>query len=1377
MEKAALQMGLVLLLALVAGASYAKTSGPNYYTPEQTQLARQRVSSEDWARSHVESLKSRVAYLMELSDEELWGFIPPAQLTRATFLWRGQGGFPGCPICGKQIFKVGGGFYPWKYDREHPWKVQCPSCGTWFPTNDFATYYTNDMQGQCDMSGDFPDDGSGWKDENGLLHYFVGHWCQHQRWADVIRAIGDLGELFLLTEDATYARAGAILLSRFATVYPDMDYPKQSNYSADGRVLPWCWENTSVVMPVAIAYDSLWPYMHATADQGLLAFLKSRGFTDMCAHVDRGFLQDVADKMMTTDHYISNEGDHQRAFAIVALVWGDNDPAHGITTDQMLDWLIDGRGSMDTLIWNGIYPDGHPNEASPGYSSAVAAKSWEIADYLTHAGHNLFDNPRFPVSAHIWLDLTICGKQQPAIGDYGSIFGGGRAGWSAELFRAAWERYHDPRFAKALVAIGNPRPSLYQTDIRDQIAATAAAYDKPLVAGTRNLSQFGCAILESHAEEPNQRGLSLYYGSAAGGHGHYDRLNIELYAHGHSLMPDLGYPDQWGAKAQHFHGNSTAHYVVQIDERGQTNKERGRLKFVADLAEVQVVEASAERTYPDLADTYRRTTALVDLSATDFYVCDIFRVKGGSRHDWLFHGPPYQGFSIEGVNLSEPRAGTLAGPDVELGAIPEGYQRSGYQWLHSVQSGRPAGEWSVSYSQADDPQLRMTMLPGAASEIFVGRFDSPNIKSDLMPDTLPWVVARNQADDASCFTSIIRALPGQDCVEKIEPLPLSDNAAQAVAVRVTTADYVDTLYSSLDGEAELAVGDDLKAAARFVLLRRDRRGNLVSVHTVGCNRLTAPDLALQGQGRYQGTVTAVDPDTNTVTVAGLPFSSALVGQSVIFANDLHETNFQVEAVSQTGGQVTLSLGYVSPLIGHGTVLSVDDETGVMLTDTTFRNYGSHDIWAKGFDPKLEGMYLVNADRSRHFLINDCQLFPDVAKDWWQPEAEHGSFNLVGEKKLSEAFRPGDDWYVQALWPGDAAWLESAMMLQVHQPRIYRLITPADHVILRLPDATGKAIYKAVGEPQGAYQIEVQDGRVELDAKVLRSGQGWVVLNPDPNVDYDDTDPPRLVRISADGHQTEYQESMDLAALDARKLQLVIEDASRLEPFEITLAGLPLSARGPGISVEKLSKTRTALTLEPQALAAQAMTEEIAYPPLLKIAVRDRALNPEPCRLSLTLGNLAAAAEGAVFLSDLEPLSARCHAGLIRDQNYARQPGVTLRGTHFAKSLMTHALKDGPAEVIYDLTPYPNHRLFRAIVGVDDETGTLGSVTFEVHVDAPDGGWRKLHATGMLAGGGEVKALTIDLGQAEKLRLLVTDAGDSHGSDHAVWANARLEARQ
>jgi len=572
----------------------------------------------------------------------------------------------------------------------------------------------------------------------------------------------------------------------------------------------------------------------------------------------------------------------------------------------------------------------------------------------------------------------------------------------------------------------------------------------------------------------------------------------------------------------------------------------------------------------------------------------------------------------------------------------------------------------------------------------------------------------------------------------------------------------------------VSVGDGIEIAARFALIRRDRAGQLVSVHAVGCNSLGGPDFAIESEGRHRGDVTAVDAAARTVTVAGFPLTDALVGQSVLFANELHQTNFQVESVSGGDGKVVLGLGYVSPMIGHGTVYDVDDQNRVLLTDTTFRNYGCQDIWSKGFDPKLEGMYLLNGDRSKHFLINDCQLFPDVSKEWWQPEADHGSFNLAGTEKLSDTFKKGGEWYVQALWPGDVAWVENALVLQVQGQQVYRLSTTSTHIVLKVGKADGKVVYKATGATPGVHTVTAKDGRVELGAAMLQSGEGIVILNPNPRVDYSDCDPPRLVEMSADGKAVQYEKGMAPAAGGARQVRLVFGDANSLEPPTIAIAGVAVPATGRGVKTEKLTKATTAITLDLQALAAWAAAKEIAYPPVLQVAVRDSALNPEPCAVSLTLAALAAPGEGAIFLSDLKPVSSLAHAGLKNDRNYAGEPGVNLRGRHFDKAIMTCPETGHAAETIYDLASHPDHRIFQAVVGLDDAVGTRGTAAFEVYVDGPDDGWQKLHATRVLSGGGDVLALRIDLGQAKKLRLVVTEGGDGIGSDHAVWADARLE---
>jgi beta-galactosidase len=76
--------------------------------------------------------------------------------------------------------------------------------------------------------------------------------------------------------------------------------------------------------------------------------------------------------------------------------------------------------------------------------------------------------------------------------------------------------------------------------------------------------------------------------------------------------------------------------------------------------------------------------------------------------------------------------------------------------------------------------------------------------------------------------------------------------------------------------------------------------------------------------------------------------------------------------------------------------------------------------------------------------------------------------------------------------------------------------------------------------------------------------------------------------------------------------------------------------------------------------------------------------------------------------------------------------------------------------------------FDATVGLDAEVGGSGSVSFEVRGDGV-----VLASTLRLTGGGNGVALTADLTGRSQLQLVVSDAGDGNGSDHADWAAARL----
>ncbi|MBU0638276.1 MAG: heparinase II/III family protein, partial [Planctomycetes bacterium] len=764
--------------------------------------------------------------LADATDEELWDYVPPATLRRAVFLGPTD---VGCPVHGVEIFRVGGGFYPWKRSADKPWQVQCPVGGESYPTNDFGAYLKSVMKEKLDTTQPYVDDGTGWVDEKGRRFFFVGYWVFWQRWYDVLKAIRAFTDAYFATDEPQYAHKATVLFCALAEQYPKMDYPKQGVQGCGGMILPWCWENQSVVTPMSECYDRLFPYLKQDGDEALRVFLKTKTDLGPRKQIEQRFIQTVAKTNFTTDMYWSNECDHQLALADLALAWDNNDPADGITTREIIDWLINhgGDDSLEELFCNSTYRDGFPCEGAIGYSVSIAERQLKIAERLQRCGVDLFKEfPRLKHVAGCWIDMTLEDGHCPSIGDSGNVLGSGRP-WHSYTFHLAWENYRDPKFAQALWKIKSMRRQPWTPDRTEAFAAVVKEHGERLNHATRNLGGMGLAILESGGPV-HPRGLALYYGSPAGGHSHHDRLNIEFFACGQSVMPEMGYPDQWGRKASEFTQNSIGHYSVLVDERGEVNYLAGYLDFIKTYPGVQLVSAHAERGFPGTS-LYRRTTALIDVSAATSYVVDLFRVRGGAQHDWCFHLPPVPEWGIEGLTLSPPQdKGTLAGPDIDAGArVPGDHRPSGFNWLTNVQRAQPAAtdSWTfLSKASASYPQLRMTMLPGCAQEVILGDFESPRIKVAL-PRTMKWLLARHRGEAplSSAFAAVIEACPEAPAVQGVRRLRAS-GGCEPVAMRIETREFTDTVLSDADGTAAVAVEEFGEFCGRWGFVRHDAEG-------------------------------------------------------------------------------------------------------------------------------------------------------------------------------------------------------------------------------------------------------------------------------------------------------------------------------------------------------------------------------------------------------------------------------------------------------------------------------------------------------------------------------------------------------------------------
>lgn len=106
--------------------------------------------------------------------------------------------------------------------------------------------------------------------------------------------------------------------------------------------------------------------------------------------------------------------------------------------------------------------------------------------------------------------------------------------------------------------------------------------------------------------------------------------------------------------------------------------------------------------------------------------------------------------------------------------------------------------------------------------------------------------------------------------------------------------------------------------------------------------------------------------------------------------------------------------------------------------------------------------------------------------------------------------------------------------------------------------------------------------------------------------------------------------------------------------------------------------------------------------------------------------------------------------------------ITLNGKTYEKGLGVHA----NSEVSYYLGGKASS--FIADIGVDDEVSNSGSVIFQVWLDG-----EKVYDSGVMRGNSATKHVHVNVNGKDVLKLVVTDAGDGNGSDHADWADALI----
>ena len=940
----------IAAVLLAAGAAQAK-SGRTYYTEERLGWMRDNLANYEWAATERDKIIAVADRWVKYDNDRLKDLVPPLQVPRCGTVHNS-----GCPVHGEDILKHPRGKKSWKMSFDNMYKIQCPVGGEWYPSNDFWAY----LQGGCKdkglLTGEYVDDGWGWQAHEGEKKYwFVGFFAGEmtRRW--LLPAIRNMSQAYLLTGEQAYAHKAAVLLWQLARYYPDYAYENQSRYALEfmtgynGRLQYHTWE-CFTIQDLTLAYDAIYP---ALADDNALEKWTGKSCEQVKTDIENRIFRLAARDITDGSHRIAgNYGMHQSALLRIALVL-DTDEGEQTSAD-MVEWVLKGpevvsRYSDTPLpdaVVNLFHRDGVPFE-SPSYNCHWMTDLEEVAELLLANGVNMWEQPRFRMLYEWPMKLTVCGTMSQPMGDSNNQFAGA-LGASPTYLEGAFGRMRDPRQAASMVQAaerGSPfRTRLFEKSLEADIRQAAEQYGNMVGVESSLLPGLGYATLQT-GNDTNRTAIALYYGYYTA-HAHTERLNLEIYSHNHTLIPDFGYPetaDTYDPRRFGWLAHAAVHNTVMVDAKNQSLGD-GELVTYHPGGWVQMVAGRALSAYPDIElDDFRRAVFLIDVDDDTAYCVDVFHVAGGKQHDWLVHGPPSD-ITPETVDFSEPRTeGTFAGPDIPYGQFYDEPDKiegkpgtryypckgSAYQWLFNVQEARLTGTGTVRWDLNRDPKLypyKETAGIGLRAHLLgdneaVFACDGiPQRRKDF-PEKHKWIIRRRTGDNlrssfATVFEPFNENAPSVRSVQAVTPSP--DDGS--VAVQIVHTGGTDLIFWTQQPDQQHSFGG-YEINGRAAAVRLNARGELTAARLFDGTSLQGNDLHITSAGPQTATITDIDYEHNVVTLDQPWLKPEHTGAWLTVATGQHKAAVRIDEVLDPHN---FSLGDQDLRCGIGNVLALEE---------------------------------------------------------------------------------------------------------------------------------------------------------------------------------------------------------------------------------------------------------------------------------------------------------------------------------------------------------------------------------------------------------------------------------------------------------------------
>jgi hypothetical protein len=613
--------------------------------------ARQNVTRSAWGAQYARGIEgSAKGWLAKLTPEFLQTMIP-ANTPGDTL-------FTPCPAC-RDLGKPWHPHGQWRWSAADPERLTCTVCGTVFPNEKYAEnivvrskYAPGQVFTYC-------------RAEPMQIFSYVGRpsFAGNIRARKVLLMAAQcrrLSEAYALSGNVEYARATRLMLLRFADVYPrwlvhagygefaDMDPHVAAlniNRLPEDEVCP------PPVRPDRRLHTGYWSAGRSSGVGMEAGFVRQmvESYEFVCQASDgaRPLFSDAERRqierdlllessvLLVADKAVNNKSvGNATAAALVGMSVGHPGLVRfGLDVFQKTvdEWFLADGGTSEswgyaTMTLGGIAPLGRALTGysdPPGYRDAHGKRIDRMDLYHQTAYGKVWEAMFNGLQGDLSYPPLADGMRRGSLGTH-----------FVELMADNYpERTHYLALLKALAG-----------DKLERCDRQLAMYERPAGLADKPtpplaLADFCYPVLQLGYLRGGPAGRDstlILSASDWGGHHHHDSLNLYYEEQGDELLSDLGY--LWDHPLKSNTVRTFAHNTVMVDGREQATKGRGgRFTLFGGQGPLQVMEAES-KAYPQ-ASLYRRTVAQVQQADGRRYVLDLFRVAGGRRHEYVFHGP------------------------------------------------------------------------------------------------------------------------------------------------------------------------------------------------------------------------------------------------------------------------------------------------------------------------------------------------------------------------------------------------------------------------------------------------------------------------------------------------------------------------------------------------------------------------------------------------------------------------------------------------------------------------------------------------------------------------------------------------------------------